>query len=112
MDWAKLAGGGLWVVFIVSFLLVAIWESIRPKSELIVPAERRWRNHSVFYLVSTVISISLLRMSPVLAALWAERENFGVFNRWIAAPVWIQCVISILAWDFFKYATHRLYPSV
>ncbi len=49
MDWLQIEGKAYWVVFVVAFLGVAIWETYRPQRQLLVKAGRRWRNHGMVW---------------------------------------------------------------
>lgn len=100
-----------WSLFAITFLGAAIWESVRPWSRLSTPAERRWGNHGIILVACTVISVTLLRISPVVAAVLVAGNKFGVLNKaW--APFVVRCGIAILVLDFVKYAMHRAYHAV
>ena len=110
MDWIRIESGAYWSVIVVSFLGVAIWETIRPRGDLSTPAARRWRNHSLILILSTVISAGLLRTSPMIIAASVAGGNLGLLNRpWLpSAARWI---LAFLLLDFVRYAIHRTFHA-
>lgn len=95
-----------WTVFVITFLLVAVWESFRPRKELTLSAERRWSAHGLLLLAAMGLQMLVLRMSPVVMALQAANNPYGLLNReWM--PVWAQWTIAMLALDLWQYAFHR-----
>ena len=64
MSWLRTEGGAFWSVFVVAFLGVAVWESLRPRAELSESVERRWGKHSLLFLVSFVVSAVLVPTRP------------------------------------------------
>ena len=111
MDWIRIENGAYWSVFVASFLGVAIWETFRPRGDLSVPAARRWGNHSVLLILSTVISVALLRGSPVILAASVASSSFGLLNR-PQLPSAARWILALLLLDLVRYATHRIFHAV
>jgi len=111
MDWTQIESGAYWSVFVVSFLGVAIWETCRPRRDLIVPPARRWRNHSVILVISNIISVALLRGSPVILAASLAGGSFGLLKS-SGLPPAASWIAALLLLDFSRYATHRAFHAV
>ena len=111
MPWVRIESVGYWLLFAASFLGVAIWESFRPKSNLLVRAERRWSRHGVLLLIGTVISVGLYRASPVMLAAAVAGNRFGLLNKpWL--PFAARCILTVLVLDLVRYAVHWTNHSV
>lgn len=111
MPWVRLESGVYWVVFVAAFLGVAIWESFRPRRDLLVPTARRWGNHGLLLVICTVISVGIYRASPVVIAASFEGNRFGLLNKpWL--PFAARCILAVLLLDLVKYALHRACHSV
>jgi len=111
MDWTQIESGAYWSVFVAAFLGVAIWETYRPRGHLIVPAARRWKNHSVILLLSNIISVALLRGSPVVLAASLAGGGFGLLKS-PELPLAARWIAALLLLDFVRYATHRAFHAV
>jgi sterol desaturase/sphingolipid hydroxylase (fatty acid hydroxylase superfamily) len=111
MSWIRIESGAYWVVFVATFMAVAIWESFRARRGLLVPAGRRWRNHALVLTASTAAAQVIYRASPVLVALSVAGSRWGVLNRpWM--PLVLRWVLTVLVLDFVRYAAHRACHSV
>ncbi|MEO8098404.1 MAG: sterol desaturase family protein [Acidobacteriota bacterium] len=111
MDWLRLESRLYWTVFTAAFLLVALWESSRPNRAWIVPATRRWTMHGILLLILMVTGTTLVRLSPVAAAIVAQGNPWGVLG-FAVIPFPIRAAATILLLDLTKYFTHWLYHHV
>jgi sterol desaturase/sphingolipid hydroxylase (fatty acid hydroxylase superfamily) len=110
MSWLGTEGRAFWSVFVVSFLGVAVWESLRPKRELSESVERRWGKHSLVFLASFVVSAVLIPTSPVLMAASVAGSRFGILNKpWL--PFFARWILALLVLDLTRYAAHRALHS-
>jgi len=107
MNWAQFEARSYWFVLVASFLAVAVWESCRPKLALIFPPERRWSRHGILMLLYSAIWMVVYRAGPVVVALRFADSRFGILNK-PAFPYAARFVVTILALDFVRYATHWL----
>lgn len=111
MPLTRIENLGFRVCFIGVFLAIALWESHRERRALHTPAERRWRNHGVMFVVGALISALVLRATPVVLALLVADNRYGVLNKdWL--PYWLRCLIAILALDLVQYGVHWTYHHV
>jgi len=105
MQWAQIEARTFWLVMASSFLLIAVWESLRPQRDLSIPGERRWSRHGLLLIVSSVISVAIYRIGPVVVAAAMVPSRFGLFHQ-IALPYALRFILTILLLDFVRYAIH------
>jgi sterol desaturase/sphingolipid hydroxylase (fatty acid hydroxylase superfamily) len=111
MSWARIEEDAYWVCFIAAFLAIAAWESVQPKRELSSPAGRRWRNHAALLAIATVISVVLIRVSPVALSLTLANSRWGVLNKpWM--PWLVRCALAVLLLDLLQYWIHWSFHHV
>ncbi|MBZ5633545.1 MAG: sterol desaturase family protein [Acidobacteriia bacterium] len=111
MPWERIESYSYWILFVATFLGVAVWESFRPKQELSGAPGRRWGRHGLVLIVCTVISVGLYLASPVVVAIAFAGNRYGLLNKpWI--PFVVRCILAVLLLDFVKYAVHRTFHSV
>jgi sterol desaturase/sphingolipid hydroxylase (fatty acid hydroxylase superfamily) len=105
MQWAQIEARTFWLVMAASFMVVAVWESLWPHRELSISGERRWSRHGLLLIVSSVISVTIYRIGPVMVAANAAHSHFGLFHQ-IGLPYALQFVLTMLLLDFARYAVH------
>jgi len=111
VPWDRIESYSYWILFVATFLAVAVWESFRPRRELSVAPGQRWSRHGLVLIVCTVVSVGLYRASPVVVAVAFAGNRYGLLNKpWI--PFAGRCVLAILLLDFVKYAMHWAFHSV
>lgn len=111
MDWPKLESQTFWWVFCSAFLLTAMWETRHPNREWLISTGKRWTNHFLLYLASSVLRMTFTLLSPVGAALAAQKSGWGLFHQ-IDAPSWLAFLTAVLALDLTKYGMHRLFHAL
>ncbi len=111
MPWARIEGAAYWMCFVAMFLVVAIWESRRPKRELSSAAERRWKNHGAMLVIAAVLSTVLLRVGPVALAVAVAGSRFGVLNK-PPLPLILRCGITVALLDLLQYWIHWSFHHV
>lgn len=105
MRWAQWESLGYWTVFVAAFLGVAMWESHAEKRRLTIPAALRWKGHGLLVVINAIVSTLTLRVSPVFAAVFAERNPFGLLRQsWM--PFLVSAILTVLALDLVKYGVH------
>lgn len=105
MDWVQLEGAAYWWVFVGTFLGVAIWETCRPLRPLLVNAGRRWRNHAVVWFVCAAGLALTARVSPVLAAVSAAGNPYGILNK-SQPPIPFRWLLAVALLDLTRYLLH------
>lgn len=106
-------GACQWTVFVGSFLVVAAWESRRPRRDLDGPASRRWTTHGILFAVTVVALAVVLRVTPLAAAI--SLDNSGgkgllLTLRDLGAPVGFAATFAVF--DLTAYLVHRLFHAV
>ena len=112
MSWIQIEGGAYWLLFAGTFLGAACWETLRPKGQLSAGSlTRRWGNHALLHVMCSLVSMGLLRASPIVMALAVAGSRFGLLNKtWL--PFAGRCVLAVLLLDLLKYAVHLAFHSV
>jgi sterol desaturase/sphingolipid hydroxylase (fatty acid hydroxylase superfamily) len=105
MHWAQIEARTFWLVMAGSFLLVAVWESLRPQRELSIPGERRWSRHGLLLVLSTATSVGIYRVGPVVVAASMAPGHFGLFHQ-ITLPYALRFLLTILLLDFVRFSVH------
>jgi sterol desaturase/sphingolipid hydroxylase (fatty acid hydroxylase superfamily) len=106
MPWERLETTSYWWVYGASFLLIALWESHRPRRDLKMRAERRWREHGLVLVISTLLMTALYRVSPVLLAVRLSGSAIGLLNH-VHLPFSVKCVSAVIVLDLTRYVVHR-----
>lgn len=111
MSWLRTEGGAYWSVFVAAFLAIAVWESLRPRTTLSEPAERRWGKHLLLFLTSAFVAAVLMPLSPMLLAASVSGSRYGLLNKpW--APFAARFILAVLVLDLTRYASHRALHSI
>jgi sterol desaturase/sphingolipid hydroxylase (fatty acid hydroxylase superfamily) len=101
-----------WVVFVAAFLLLAMWESARPRRRLLVDERRRWRGHAVILAIgATPAALIFQRTVPLVVAATVADSRFGLLSH-SSLPFPAQWVLAVLLLDLVKYAMHRAHHSI
>ena len=89
MDWSRIGSTAYWIVFVVTFLAVAHWESKRPERQWRIPAGRRWTRHAILLIVGTLmvpLSVILVPLYSVVSAVGLFDSLWGVILPTVATP--------------------------
>jgi len=109
--WTAVEANVYWGLFSLALLAIALWEFFgawRPVSKQLV---RRWTNHAVLLIVSTLLAGLLFRTTAVYVAIAVSGSRFGLLNH-SSAPLLVRTIAGILILDLFQYGMHRLYHAV
>ena len=97
--------------FLVVFILIALWEISAQRRLLTTSKKVRWLSN----LGITLINALLVRLVfPVLAvsmAVKAQQSGWGLLNNF-HLPLWLNCVIGIVALDLTIYLQHVMFHAV
>jgi len=92
-------------VFLAIFLLMVLWEFLRPTRRPRLTRRERWSIN----LGLAVLNVLLMRVSigaaAFLAANWAVQQQLGLFNN-LTMPDWLILLLSLLILDLAIYAQH------
>lgn len=92
--------------FLGGLLLLLALEVFWPRRHGPMFRRLRWPANLGMVITSSALVIAL-PLATLSAALWARREDIGLFNR-LDAPPWIEGLLCWLALDCAIYAQHRL----
>ena len=94
-------------VFLAVFSIMAIWEVLAPKKELVVAKGKRWLTN---WSVVVINSLAVRFCVPILAVAWADTvtaQGWGLLNH-LDMPLWAEIVIAIVVLDMLIYWQHVL----
>ena len=110
MDWHGIQVRAFWVIFTMTFLGVAVWESRAPNRAWTVPTGKRWTMHGLLFLVNASAARALLlRTTPLAVAVMVQGSSWGLLGR---LPLWLSVPATVVALDLSKFFAHRLYHAV
>ena len=110
MNWISYESAAFTIAFVVSCLLLAVVEGVRPARALTQSAESRWIAHGLLFAGGAVFQAALIRASPLLVAAMVAGASWGWLNRpWL--PFALRFAGAILLLDLVHYATHRLFHA-
>src|SRR3954469_14915395 len=97
----------LGLMFIATFVGVALWEAFRPARASVSPLGLRWFGNVTMLVLPSLIAWLLPFLSSYGAAEFAARRGWGLFHLVSVAPLLVLTASMVLL-DFFAYWTHRL----
>src|SRR5437660_12133403 len=98
-------------LFLLAFVVFAVWETFLPRRVAIASTARRWTAHAALWFISDVGIGWIYRASVVVTAAAVSGSRYGLLNREIA-PFWARCIVAVLLLDLVRYGQHYLYHSV
>lgn len=96
-----------WGFFLLVFLVLAIWESNRPRRTLAQVKILRWLNHFSLFAINMTLSHFIIPFFAISSALWAREHNFGILVTLNINP-YIAVIVTVLALDLALYLFHVL----
>jgi sterol desaturase/sphingolipid hydroxylase (fatty acid hydroxylase superfamily) len=100
-----------WYLWLGSFALVAVWESFKPRRQLITATGARWFNNIALTSLGALLAQFCLPLAAFAFAVLAEERGWGLFNQ-LSLPFWLSCVLAVLIMDFATYGIHRLFHVI
>jgi len=94
-------GEGAVLVLCGSLVAVALWEAVRPRRRLLLPALRRRSANIALWLINTTMA----------AAIFVPLDQIEYGARSFGLPPWAELVIGFLLLDLALYVAHRLWHS-
>lgn len=96
--------------FFGAMLLFGITERLWPRRGGSQERRQRWPTNWAMTVIA-VLSLSLIPIGFIGAAIWAERNGVGLLNV-IALPGWVVIVVTLLVRGFISTGTHWLNHKV
>ena len=97
--------------FLGIFLLMALWELIAPRRQLIIPKLLRWGNNLALVVLNTFILRLLFPAAAVGMATFANQQGWGLFNYY-ETPLLIAAILSVVIMDAIIYLQHVMVHAV
>lgn len=96
-------------VFASVFVIMALFEILRPKRKLVAPKGRRWlTNLTIVGIDSLLVRLMAALAVPLVAiaaAVYAETRGIGLFNV-VDWPVWLEILIAVVVLDLAIWFQH------
>lgn len=93
------------------FLVMALWEIVAPRRQLILPKLLRWSNNLLLVFLNSFIVRLLFPAAAVGMAAFANQHGWGIFN-YIEVPQLVAVVISVIVMDAIIYLQHVMVHAV
>lgn len=97
--------------FIGVFVIIALWETRRPRRTLLLGKTRRWLNNLGLVVLNTVVLRLVFTTAAVGLAAVAADQGWGVLNQ-LSLPFAVAVVIGVVALDLIIYFQHVLFHAV
>lgn len=96
-------------IFLGSFALLALWEWLHPRRELVASKLNRWAINFGLIVTSTLLLRFIIPTAIIGVAYFAEEKQIGIFNYFENIDFWIKCVASFILLDFIIYFQHLFF---
>ena len=93
------------------FFIMAVWELIAPRRQLIIPKLLRWGNNLALVVLNTLILRLLFPAAAVGMATFANQQGWGLFNYY-ETPLLIAAILSVVIMDAIIYLQHVMVHAV
>jgi len=91
--------------FSAVFLLIALWELLAPRRQLIDSKSRRWTANLSLVAINTALTRALFPLLPVGMAALLEGKGWGLLNL-LSLPGWLKIAIALIFLDLIIYLQH------
>ncbi|NOH79714.1 sterol desaturase family protein [Vibrio sp. RE86] len=99
-------------IFVSVLALCGLWEFVTPRKKLTQNKLYRWVNNLGLIAFN---SLCLSLLMPVLAietAMYAQSQQWGLFNTIVDLPAWLTILLSIVLLDFAIYLQHLVFHRI
>ena len=93
------------------FFIMAVWELIAPRRQLIIPKLLRWGNNLALVFLNSFILRLLFPAAAVGMATFANAQGWGVFN-YFEPPLYLASILSVVIMDAIIYLQHVMVHAV
>ena len=98
-------------VFFLIFIVMAAWEVISPKRQLIMNKPRRWFSNLTITFLNTLLVRILFPTGAVGLAFAITGKGWGILNL-MDLPGWIGIIAAVVALDFIIYIQHVIFHAL
>jgi len=93
------------------FIIMALWELIAPRRQLIISKLLRWSNNLALVFLNSFILRLLFPAAAVGMATFASEQGWGLFN-YFETPLLVAAIISVIVMDAIIYLQHVMVHAV
>ncbi len=99
------------VIFLVFFSLMALWQKSSRFRPLSVPLKERWLSHLGLAFVNLLLFRLLFSGTALWAAYWAARHGLGLFRK-VEVPFLFSLIFTVVFLDWMVYYLHRMFHAL
>jgi sterol desaturase/sphingolipid hydroxylase (fatty acid hydroxylase superfamily) len=99
------------IAMAAGFLLIAAWETLRPRREPVLSTARRWLVHGGFLVLGRGLMWLALPVGAIGLSVEVARSPYGLLNRTLL-PFSLRCVLAFLLLDLALWVQHYLLHHV
>jgi sterol desaturase/sphingolipid hydroxylase (fatty acid hydroxylase superfamily) len=92
-------------LFFTIFLLMALWEIVRPRRPLLVSKMQRWVSNLGLVALNTLILRLLFPAAALGMASFTAQQGWGLFN-YTELPLWLEVTAAVIILDMAIYLQH------
>lgn len=93
------------------FLIMAVWEWLLPRRQLLLPKMLRWSNNILLVFLNSLILRVLFPAAAVGMAVFVREQGWGIFNYY-AFPLYVSVIASVIILDAVIYLQHVMVHAV
>lgn len=95
------------LVFLGTFVVMALAEWALPKRKRTLPQGRRWLTNWGIVVLDAVLVRFVMPILPIGLALYVADNGWGLLN-WLAMPSWLSILIAFVLLDFAIWLQHLI----
>ena len=93
------------------FIIIALWEWAKPRRVLTTSKTKRWVSNLGIVLLNSLITRIAVPVMPVILALMAEKNSWGLLNV-MDMPYVVKVIMGIIVLDFVIYTQHVMFHAL
>ena len=98
-------------VFLLVFIVMAAMETLFPRKRRATQHRARWTTNWAFLMIDMLALRVVMPVLAVGAAVIADREGWGLFNR-LDVPEWTGVLASVVLLDLLIYIQHAAFHRI
>ncbi|MBF0214406.1 MAG: sterol desaturase family protein [Magnetococcales bacterium] len=98
-------------IFLGVLLLMALWETLRPRRTPVLSRRIRWLPNLELIALDTLVVRLLFPTGAVALAAQGQTQGWGLLHSW-HGPEWIEGVLAVIALDLVIYLQHVMFHAV
>lgn len=98
--------------FLGVFIVMAIWEWLKPRRKLSVSKSKRWLSNLSIILLNSILIRLIFPAAAIGVAAYAQQNHIGYFNRALLSHPWLAVIFSVIILDFVIYLQHVMFHAI